>query len=1569
MKIQLTKNKRMKDRTLLLVCSFLLIMTFGSVLKAYSDTITVNSPVELLPYLDDDNVTVKVAPGTYTITANDITNGTFTDFTTINGNKAYVLFLFEGHNSTYDFTGVTINVKTEVFNAIKSDAGDFFQIQITGNSNIIKNLTMVDVGSVNDFPKYGCVNVVMDGRDNRVEGFNMTVKGSYPYGYGDCFGKGGTYTIKHWKHSAFLIRGLRNYALNDTIIHRSYGHAMFMQAASYPTIEGCYIEGEMRSTDDMLAETSGPAYDINFYTVWGYRLPPGFMKSLGEGGIRAYNGGNTVIDGVEYSRGTDNPTILNCYVKNMRTGVTLTHATGTKYVKGCTTIGTERGYATGAGIIDSCFSDCQYGPVFGVDYESDRNITVDITILPYEGETYNGDKYCAYLTGSGHNITFKSLVPDPDQDLKIEFGGDRRIIANLNEVENYKAENITLNNYTNYPIVLNSISNGNSGVSGGMVTDFGTNNHFTHTSVSTGRYEAEDYANASGVAIEATTDEGVGQDVTSIESDDYMEYDIDVPFSGTYLFDYRVASASVDGDFTVTLGAETLENVTFTATGGAQTWTTVTSPTPVVLEKGMQTIKVTANSSGWNFNWFDLTLQCARVDIKPYVEVSNLLGETVNAEDSFKVVTFPGNTVSLQPGPSVGGTWNWTGPDGFTANTRVIELTGVSDADAGEYVATITNDCGQQSTAAFTVTVTGSMLIEAEAYSDNNGIGTEATSDVGAGENVTLIDAGDWMEYTIDVLVPATYTVDYRVASAINNGDLTLSVDGENVDQLSFTATGGAQDWITTGSNHVIYLTEGQHTIRITANSTGWNINWLKLVGQDYVSPCNLPLITDGFDVRNETVKWSTGLMDITCVSSVNVYVELSETGTLTPSDSLHIYYRLDGGTLTEISKNTGSLSEPVCIVKGLSGTTLELIINGASTSADHYYSVDKISVVESTDPFARIEAEDFDDKDAGISTSTSRLGSIEPGGWSMYAGLDLTGAISINASVGTVNSDAYIEVRLNAVDGPLIGTIVVPNTGNYNSYRTASTYIDELTGIYDVYLVYQTVSSANVCNIDWFQFSDAFVKRPTNPYERFEAEINDGESGTVATATTDVDGNEELGSLEDGDYIMFSALDIAAADDIDVRVASALDGGVIEVRLGSVTGDIISFIDVPNTGSADTWQTVSTRVDHVVGEHDVYFVFRGEGSDLFQLNWLQFTIYKSSFSRLEAEDSDSSYGNLLIGSTSDAEDDGLGSILRFTYPGNWVQFADVDLTGAKSVNARYCTTSDDAFIEVRIDAPDGELIGDIELENTGSFSTWGTANGSVSSVSGVHDVYFVYQTETSSVVCGSNWFQFSGLSLPETLDTTLRIEAEDYDRASGTIPTATSDVDGERELGAIKSGDWILFKNIDLTDLTNIDVRVASPNTGSRIELRYGSYDGGSLLAFVMLPNTGSSTNWQTVNADLYSAEGVHNVYLVFKGGDSDNLLNINWLQFNGTTSALTPNRFGQDIQFYPNPLIDKLTITDASGSRIELYNAVGKLISVTPVENIEQTLNLSKLSSGYYVIRVIKSDGTFDRFKVVKK
>ena len=484
-----------------------LLLFFLTFSKTFAQT-TVTSLSALKPYLNDNNVNVKLAPGTYTITAADIIAAKFSN----------PILLFEGNNSTYDFTAVKINFTTDVFNSFGSV--DVKEIQILGNNNVLMNLKMVDVGSIYDRPNKTALGIAMDGAYNRIEGFNMTVKGSQPYGYGDAFGKGSSYTIKHYKHSAILVRGESNHVKNCTIIHRAYGHAIFMQAANNAKIEGCYVEGEVRKTDDMLRETGSSASNINFMTDWGYKLPAGHMMSLQEEGIRAYNGGTTIINGVTYERGTNNVTVLNCTVKNMRGGVTLTHATGTKYVEGCTTIGCERGYAIGSGAIVNCSGDALYGPVLGFDYSTDRGANVDITVLS-NANAYNGSNSLAYIGGSGHTITFKNAESSVKQNLKVIVSGEQTSVRHLNGANsgqnNLTASKISITNRSQYPVALASLSSLITGESCGIITNQGTNNTLTkitcNTNLPTTKIVQIKKRNASTFAIDGNSGGANGQNV------------------------------------------------------------------------------------------------------------------------------------------------------------------------------------------------------------------------------------------------------------------------------------------------------------------------------------------------------------------------------------------------------------------------------------------------------------------------------------------------------------------------------------------------------------------------------------------------------------------------------------------------------------------------------------------------------------------------------------------------------------------------------------------------------------------------------------------------------------------------------------------------------------------------------------------------------------------------------------------------------------------------------------------------------------------------------------------------
>ncbi len=121
------------------------------------------------------------------------------------------------------------------------------------------------------------------------------------------------------------------------------------------------------------------------------------------------------------------------------------------------------------------------------------------------------------------------------------------------------------------------------------------------------RIEAEMFNYHGGVRMETTSDAGGGFNVGYIDNNDWMSYTINVPTTGTYNLQFRVATAYAGGQFTIRKGSSDLVTVNVPNTGGWQNWVTVNSS--VYLTAGQQDLVIYTKVGGWNINWWQLTLQ------------------------------------------------------------------------------------------------------------------------------------------------------------------------------------------------------------------------------------------------------------------------------------------------------------------------------------------------------------------------------------------------------------------------------------------------------------------------------------------------------------------------------------------------------------------------------------------------------------------------------------------------------------------------------------------------------------------------------------------------------------------------------------------------------------------------------------------------------------------------------------------------------------------------------------------------------------------------------------------------
>jgi len=147
--------------------------------------------------------------------------------------------------------------------------------------------------------------------------------------------------------------------------------------------------------------------------------------------------------------------------------------------------------------------------------------------------------------------------------------------------------------------------------------------------------------------------------------------------------------------------------------------------------------------------------------------------------------------------------------------------------------------------------------IEAESYAAMNGIQTEICSE--GGLNISYVDAGDWMDYTVNVQTAGTYTAEFRVSSPYEGTQLQLVKGAAVLTTITVPNTGGWQNWQTATAS--VNLNAGSQTLRIYAPTNGWNINWWSLTSagtQQAAAPTFTPAAGTYATAQNVTLATTT---------------------------------------------------------------------------------------------------------------------------------------------------------------------------------------------------------------------------------------------------------------------------------------------------------------------------------------------------------------------------------------------------------------------------------------------------------------------------------------------------------------------------------------------------------------------------------------------------------------------------------------------------------------------------------------------------------------------------------------
>ena len=407
----------------------------------------VNSLSELRAAVLNSNQTITMARGSY-------------NFEDLPSDSRDITI--SGNNNRIILTGVFIDVPV-------GSVGRQYII-VSGNNNTIIDGDIEDVyrsgiTEVTDFSAYnqdrenlanglrGDPVMLVSGDDNTIDGIKLTVRGSFPYGYGSMYGIGAGNMFGLDKRCGLLINGSDNVIDGVEIQQRAFGHGLFVQGdADNNIVRNTLVEGRVRRTAELYSETN--SFDLpfrsNYLTQDGDPIARDEVHSLCEDGIRMYN----IPGSIE---------VENCTVKKMRGGIRL-------YLGGPATVNNSIATDCGdtnfnmpsGGEITNSSGNFSYAPLS--DFRLSRNnMDLELTIIP--SPNAEGPHNLADVQGDNHNIIFHR-TPGPIDDDEA-----RAILITGN--------NSTIINETEYRIILESSTSGNRITSCGPVIDNGSRNNVT----------------------------------------------------------------------------------------------------------------------------------------------------------------------------------------------------------------------------------------------------------------------------------------------------------------------------------------------------------------------------------------------------------------------------------------------------------------------------------------------------------------------------------------------------------------------------------------------------------------------------------------------------------------------------------------------------------------------------------------------------------------------------------------------------------------------------------------------------------------------------------------------------------------------------------------------------------------------------------------------------------------------------------------------------------------------------------------------------------------------------------
>lgn len=371
----------------------------------------------------------------------------------------------------------------------------------------------------------------------------------------------------------------------------------------------------------------------------------------------------------------------------------------------------------------------------------------------------------------------------------------------------------------------------------------------------------------------------------------------------------------------------------------------------------------------------------------------------------------------------------------------------------------------------------------------NDGVDIESCSDNSGtnGFDVGWTQAGEWMQYTVNIAETALYDLQARVATVYVNRKIHFQLDEVDLcPATNFNSTGGWQNWQTVTIPNLV-LEEGEHRFRVMIDVGDFNLNYMNFIQKGATNTIPATFVsaaTDstGFKV-NVTLNKPLNPQQSQAPEGFEVSVNFAQIAV----DSIKVSPENPRIVTLSVSPQIqyGDVVKVTCqgtIITAQDGTSVEdFFSQPVKNNLPVRYSIP-----------VKIEAENYTSQH-GISTETTsdtggglNVGWTDAGDYMDYlVKVSQPGIYPVNYRIASYQQSGKIELQILGETTQVVHQVVFPVTGGWQTWKTVTQNATLPAGIFTFRIYVKTAGF----NLNWFEFAQSIginenIQLQNSPYQ-----------------------------------------------------------------------------------------------------------------------------------------------------------------------------------------------------------------------------------------------------------------------------------------------------------------------------------------------------------------------------------------------------------------------------------------------------------------------------------------------------